>query len=445
MTAAARTGATRVLEPGACIGRKLEVVRRLGEGGMGTLWVARNLTTEAEVAIKVLRPQRADDRDLHAAERFRHEAKLGAMLAHRNITRVYDLLEDEEGSLVLVMELLRGETLEAASLARGVFSGRDALAIMVPILGALQHAHEHGVVHRDLKPSNIFLHTDPDGHETPKLLDFGIAKMRGSSVTTQAGNVLGTPSYMSPEQVRASAKIDGRSDLFSVATVLYELLTGENPFRNDAPSATLAQVLELEVDPDPRIEPRVWLELRRALSKKPYQRHESAAAFATALCDAIGEPLPASLRLAGPSRSDPKIVLDVAVAEAAASRVVTEPPGMPKRRSRRSVAVYGAALLLAIGGVSFAIAATRSAPLARAPSASASLPNASFPNASVPILEPPVSAPPSATPAPVAPEVGGSRQAVPSQVPVRRPPAIAAPPAQRSASPTSSIARTPGF
>ncbi len=446
MTAAVRTGVTRVLVPGARIGRKLEVLRRLGEGGMGTLWVARNLTTEAEVAIKVLRPLRPDDRDLNAAERFRHEAKLGAMLVHRNITRVYDLLEDEDGSLVLVMELLRGETLEAAFLARGVLSGADAIAIMVPILGALQHAHKHGVVHRDLKPSNIFLHTDPDGHATPKLLDFGIAKMRDSSVKTQAGNVLGTPSYMSPEQVRASATLDGRSDVFSVASVLYELITGENPFRTDSPSATLAQVLELEVDPDPRIDPRVWIELRRALSKQPYQRHDTAAAFAAALCDAVGEPLPVSLRLAPPARSDPKIVIDVAAAEAATSKVVTGPMGVPERRPRRTLAVYGAALVLALGGVLLASAAmsSRSPRTAPAPSAYAAT-QQTVPTASMPTPEPPVSAPPSATPAPVAPEVGGSRQAVPSRVPLRRPPPTATPPAQRSASPTSSIARTPGF
>src|SRR3954447_20192800 len=100
MNLAARTESTRVLEPGSRIGRKLEVLRHLGEGGMGTLWVARNLATEAEVAIKVLRPQHEDDLDLRAEERFRHEARLGAMLAHRNITRVFDLLQDDDGALV---------------------------------------------------------------------------------------------------------------------------------------------------------------------------------------------------------------------------------------------------------------------------------------------------------------------------------------------------------
>jgi len=442
MTLAVRKEIPRVLEPGARIGRKLEVLRRLGEGGMGTLWVARNLTTEAEVAIKVLRPLRPDDRDLHAAERFRHEAKLGAMLTHRNITRVYDLLEDQDGSLVLVMELLRGETLEQAFLARGALSTKEAVAIIVPILGALQHAHEHGVVHRDLKPSNVFLHVDPDGHAAPKLLDFGIAKMKDSSVKTQAGNVLGTPSYMSPEQVRASAQLDGRSDVFSVASVLYELITGENPFRTDSPSATLARVLEVEVDPDPRIEPRVWLEVQRALSKQPYERHPSAAAFAAALCDALGEALPASLRLGPASRSDPKIELEMARAEAPTTTVT----GLPKPANRRAAVTYAVALVLAVAGVILAYSATRSSKpsvdVARVSTAT----SAERPAVSAPVAEK-LPGVPSASASVAAPSTAPSTEA--SVARPGAPPKRPAPPppssAQHPAGAAASVARTPGF
>ena len=448
MTLAVRKEIPRVLEPGVRIGRKLEVLRRLGEGGMGTLWVARNLTTEAEVAIKVLRPLRPDDRDLHAAERFRHEAKLGAMLTHRNITRVYDLLEDEDGSLVLVMELLRGETLEQAFLARGALSTKEAVAIIVPILGALQHAHEHGVVHRDLKPSNVFLHVDPDGHATPKLLDFGIAKMKDSSVKTQAGNVLGTPSYMSPEQVRASAQLDGRSDVFSVASVLYELVTGENPFRTDSPSATLARVLEVEVDPDPRLEPRVWLEVQRALSKQPYERHPSAAAFAAALCDALGEALPASVRLGPASRSDPKIELEMARAEALTSTIVTA-IGLPKPANRRAVVTYAVALLLAVAGVILAYSATRSSKpsvdIARVSRAT----SGERPAVSAPAAEklPGVS---SASASVAARSTAPSSEAIVARpgAPHSQPKRLAPPPPPSAPHPVgaaASVARTPGF
>lgn len=283
---AARTTHALSLEPGLRLANKLELVRRLGEGGMGAVWTARNVTTGAEVAVKVLLPER--QKAAHAVERFRHEAKLGATLAHRNITRVFDLLEAEDGSLVLVMELLRGDTLRSYLAARGRLTSEEAVAIAVPILSALQHAHDHGVVHRDLKPSNIFLHVEPDGHAIPKLLDFGIAKVEDSSIHTRTGDTLGTPSYMSPEQVRARTELDGRSDLFSIGVVLYETITGENPFRAPTSSGALAQVLEAEVDPDPRIDPRVWLEIRRALSKQPYERHGSARELASALCAAIG-------------------------------------------------------------------------------------------------------------------------------------------------------------
>ncbi len=445
MTLAVSKQPSRVLEPGARIGRKLEVLRRLGEGGMGTLWVARNLTTEAEVAIKVLRPLRPDDRDLHAAERFRHEAKLGAMLTHRNITRVYDLLEDDDGSLVLVMELLRGETLEEAFVARGVMSTTDAVAIVVPILGALQHAHEHGVVHRDIKPSNVFLHVDPDGHATPKLLDFGIAKMKDSSVKTQAGNVLGTPSYMSPEQVRASAQLDGRSDVFSVASVLYELVTGENPFRTDSPSATLARVLEVEVDPDPRIEPRVWLELQRALSKQPYERQPSAGAFATALCDAVGAALPASLRLGPAWRSDPAIELEVERAEARTSVILTGATTDRHKRSR--IASYAAALVLALAGLALAYWSMRRPSPVDVTPASTSL-AADRPAVSVLVSDPlpDVSTSPSASVTRPASAASVAPPSAAPRVPPRRPAAASAAPsaAQRPAGPAS-VARTPGF
>src|SRR5262249_9067057 len=134
----------------------------------------------------------------------------------------------------------------------------------------------------------MLLHVDPDGTVTPKLLDFGIAKAKDSSIDTRTGDALGTPSYMSPEQVRSS-DLDGRSDLFSCAVVLYELITGNSPFSGPSPTAILANVLELEVDPDPRIEPRVWLEIHRALSKQAYQRHASAKEFSAALCTATGE------------------------------------------------------------------------------------------------------------------------------------------------------------
>lgn len=449
MTVEARTESTRVLEPGARIGRKLEVLRRLGEGGMGTLWVARNLATHAEVAIKVLRDKQSED-DVHTAERFRHEARLGGMLAHRNITRVFDLIEDDDGALVLVMELLHGQTLLDFWEAKRTLSCKEAVEILVPILGALQHAHDHGVVHRDLKPANIFLHIDPDGHTTPKLLDFGIAKMGDSSIKTRAGDVLGTPSYMSPEQVRASKKIDGRSDLFSVGTVLYEIITGESPFRTDSPSATLARVLELEVDPDPRIEPRLWLEIQRALSKQPYARHGSADELADALLEALGGPRRTAPRVKPPGRiSEPKLETFAA----AVPVVPVEPPedatleialplGLPRRAAPARLAVYGMAVVLAVAGIVLLRAASRASKAVPVPDGSAATtaiasPSAG-PSASEPAWEIPEESPsnpqrPPRAHGPTRPPP--RRQGTSPQATPRTPPSASGPP----------IARTPGF
>lgn len=278
------SNATIWIAPGARVGAKLELVRPLAEGGMGTVWIARNLATGADVAVKVLR---SDRRSESAAERFRHEAQVGATLAHRNVTRVFDLVEDA-ASLFLVMEVLRGQTLRDYHAAKKTLSNQEAVAIIVPVLSALQHAHDSEIIHRDVKPSNIFLYVEPDGVVTPKLFDFGIAKGADSTVHTRTGDALGTPSYMSPEQVRAG-ELDARSDLWAIGVVLYELITGAVPFSGPTPTAVLAQVLELEVDPDPKIEPRLWLEIQRALGKQAYVRHASAREMASALCAALGE------------------------------------------------------------------------------------------------------------------------------------------------------------
>jgi serine/threonine-protein kinase len=211
------------------------------------------------------------------------------MLSHRSIVRIFDLVEEDNGTLVLVMELLRGESLDRYLRRSGPLSTSQAIAIAIPILSALAHAHESAIVHRDVTPANVFLSIDPDGHVTPKLLDFGIAKIPTTTLTrTIDGRVLGTPAYMAPERIREQGDADGRGDLFSVGVILYEMLTGVCPFSASSPAASLAAVLEAVVDPDPRIEPRIWLEIRRALSKQPYQRSPSAAAMASELLAASG-------------------------------------------------------------------------------------------------------------------------------------------------------------
>jgi len=275
---------------------KYRLRRRLAIGGMGEVWVARNLTTRAEVALKLLRRGADPDAEEGVAQRLRNEVVLSASLAHRNIVKVYDLVEDDDGTLGLVMELLRGETVFERIHRLGPMPEAQAVAVMTHILDALVHAHERSIVHRDLTPANIFLAFDPDGHATPKLVDFGIAKLMASPegaapsmpvVQTIDGRVLGTPMYMAPERIRGDG-VDGRSDIFAAAVVLYEMMSGVSPFAASTPTASLAAVLERQVDPDPRIEPRLWLELRRGMAKQPYERHASAREFRDAIVAAVG-------------------------------------------------------------------------------------------------------------------------------------------------------------
>jgi serine/threonine protein kinase len=282
---------------GERIGGKYRLRRRLASGGMGEVWLARNVSTGAEVALKLLaRGDSELEREMEVEQRFRNEACVTAGLSHRNIVRVFDLLEESDGTLGLVMERLRGETLFAYVGRLGARPSGDAVEIMIPILNALEHAHACGIVHRDVTPSNIFLAVDPDGHVTPKLVDFGIAKSRLSPrgeaaqpIQTLEGRVLGTPMYVAPERIRGLDDIDPRSDIFSAAVVMYEAITGASPFVARTPAASLAAVLERPVDPDPRIEPRLWLEIRRAMAKQPYERHAAARELADALRLALGE------------------------------------------------------------------------------------------------------------------------------------------------------------
>jgi eukaryotic-like serine/threonine-protein kinase len=428
----------RAPEAGLVVGAKYRLVRRIGVGGMGEVWVAKNRTTGAEVAVKMgLGAAARED----SALRFRHEARLGAMLSHRSIVRIFDLVEEDDGTLVLVMELLRGESLDRYLRRSGPLSTPQAIAITIPILSALAHAHESGIVHRDVTPSNIFLSIDPDGHVTPKLLDFGIAKIPTTTLTrTIDGRVLGTPAYMAPERIREQGDADGRGDLFSVGVILYEMLTGACPFAASSPAASLAAVLEVVVDPDPRIEPRIWLEIRRALSKQPYQRSPSAAAMARDVLAASGlteAALVEALRDAPLSRA-----LSGEIADALApTRTVTGhslagTPTVGGSRRGRMIA-WAAGVFVACTGLAGGIAIRHRSGAAARPASPATLrtvESAAFAPSSPPL--PSVSATPVVSSAPSTP---ASATSIASTV-VPRPSAHPARPPRKKP-----VAVTPGF
>jgi serine/threonine-protein kinase len=216
--------------PADVIAGRYELTRELARGGMGAVWFARDRGLERDVALKLILAEGADSTS--AVERFTREARLLASLSSRHVVHVFDFGVDGR-SPFLVMELLHGEDLGARLKRQGRLTPEETAHLSGQIARALAGAHERGLVHRDLKPGNVFL-AQIDGEEVVKVLDFGIAKSLDFAVDggelTKTGALVGTPQYMSPEQIRAAKRVDHRSDLWSLAVVLYRCLTGQLAF-----------------------------------------------------------------------------------------------------------------------------------------------------------------------------------------------------------------------
>jgi serine/threonine protein kinase len=318
------------LRAGDHIAGRYALLEPLAIGGMGEVWRARNFSTDAEVAAKVLLPMHAQSGEGFA--RFRREARATAALSHRAIVRVFDLIEldADRGPLVMIMELLRGPSLAKQLQKSGRLSLDETLQIAFPLLSALTHAHKLGIVHRDLKPENIVLAEEPDGTRMPKIVDFGISKFMTEHPITLDGQIVGTLSYMSPEQMRGEP-VDVRSDVFSMGIVLYECLSGRNPFASALPGnarGTLSlydflAVLQLEPPPLDDVPAPVWQVIRRALAKEKEERYSSAAELTDALCVAAlcyAPPLDARASTILPSVIEPPAPLPIVVAPRSSSR-----------------------------------------------------------------------------------------------------------------------------
>ena len=283
------------LSVGAEIGGALRLVRPLGKGGMGIVWAARHLRLDVDVAVKLIRPDRAADNP-GLLRRFEREAKTAARIAHPHVVRVMDY-GVADGVPFIVMELLEGFSLAELLARGGRLSLGTAVVLVRQVADALASAHALGVVHRDIKPHNVFV--TEGSRERPlfvKVLDFGVAKMlgdaqapAGDTALTETGTVVGSPPYMSPEQLEGRADIDLRSDLWSLAIIVYEALTGERPFVGGSFVAVGAQVLagrftplsELRPDLPPEID--AWFE--RALAVDPAERFVDAQAMADAFAE----------------------------------------------------------------------------------------------------------------------------------------------------------------
>ncbi len=285
------------------VGQKVgsfEIVEMIGRGGMGVVYLARDTKLDRSVAVKSIPPKMADDSTTRT--RFRREAKLLASLNHPNIGAIHDIIEQDTGAGYLILEYVPGQTL-AQRIACEPLKLEEAFSIGQQIAEAVSAAHEKGVVHRDLKPGNIKI--TPEGKV--KVLDFGLAKATSSkdknkgTAITQPGRVIGTPAYMSPEQTRGNP-VDHRSDIWSFACILYEMLTGHSPFESDTATDTLARIIEREPDWQalPQETPaNISVLLRRCLEKDPSRRLQHIKDAAIEIRETLN--LPATATAARPA------------------------------------------------------------------------------------------------------------------------------------------------
>lgn len=259
---------------GQVLDDRYRIMRPLGEGAMGVVYEAVQLSMRRPVAVKVIRDELG--RDLSISQRFLREARLLISIAHPNVVEVYDYGETESGRLYLVMELLRGNGLDVILAHEGRFTPERTCAIGIQLCDALTAAHAQGVVHRDLKPANVVL--VPGLGDWLKVLDFGLAKHLNEASTdlTYAGAVIGTPMYMPPEAIRCDAA-DPRSDLYALGCILYELLRGRPAFEGDSSALVLARQLDDLPPPLPADVPAPLRKLvTRLLAKDPAGRPASA-------------------------------------------------------------------------------------------------------------------------------------------------------------------------
>ena len=341
---------------------KYRIVGQLGRGGAGVVYQAVDETLHRDVAVKTLNPDLANT---EVMSRFRAEATILARLNHPQIATIYELFR-ADGDLLMVMEFVRGESLDKLSERLGALSPERAAYIIDLILSALEHAHRAGVVHRDVKPANVMV-TDEG---SIKIMDFGIARILGADQKTVDFRLMGTPAYMSPEQVLGE-EVDGRSDLYSVGVLLYRLLTGALPFAADTALGMLQR--QIRNTPIPICAHRSglpdWCEgiVQRALAKAQADRFQSAEAFREELSRATGPLATADLAKTFAASNREGMVLAQPVMETidlaqprpavSVAPVVNERPAAAPRR--RYVWVEAAAGVLAIGALAFGAAMLR--------------------------------------------------------------------------------------
>jgi len=378
---------------GSVLGGRFRIVRQIGEGGMGVVLEAENTLTGKRVAIKWMHPQMASQAD--AAERMVREARASARVRHPNVVDVYDVVQ-EAGAIFLVMELLEGEPL-GAMLERGDAEPHVIIAHLIDAMRGVAAAHREGVIHRDIKPDNIFLAREPDrSRPVPKVLDFGISKLadrEGGLSLTRTGMTLGTPLYMSYEQLAGVRDIDGRTDVYAFGVILYEALTGQPPFNAETFSELIIKITTTQPPTPKTLRPSlpsalssiVETAMRRERVERtpsldalisalePFASREGYAARVTAVADASGAwartvaaPTPVSLPISVPAQppsrtgSDPTVTDQrVAMTNVRTIETFSDPDAVrissiPRNRAARAAFVWGAIALALAGAAWFA-------------------------------------------------------------------------------------------
>jgi serine/threonine-protein kinase len=333
---------------------KYEIRREIGRGAMGVVYEGYDPAIKRLVALKTIRADQLSGENPQAVvARFRREAQAAGRLNHPNIVAIYDFGE-EGGVWYIAMEFVQGRELKDYFESSERFRLPDIVRIMSQILNALDYSHRQGVIHRDIKPANIFLLADG----TVKVADFGIAHIEASSLT-QAGTVMGTPSYMSPEQIMG-LPVDGRSDLFSAGVILYQFLTGERPFAGSA-ATTMQKVLK--EDPLPpstlnvQLSPALDAVVRKALAKRVDERFQTAREFADAISAAAPATVAPAAAIAPVGHSDATVIAasDATVANVTSpnNREASQPRGAataPKAASQSpALAIAAVAVIVAVG------------------------------------------------------------------------------------------------
>ncbi|HEY6808322.1 MAG TPA: serine/threonine-protein kinase [Gemmatimonadales bacterium] len=349
---------------GQVIADRYHVVKKLGEGGMGQVYLAEHVKMGRRSAIKVMNPSMIHDPD--AVARFNREAANASRITHPNVCAVYDFGETPDGVIYLAMEFIEGEPLTDLIQREGALKIHRAFNIFRQVADALQAAHDLGIVHRDLKPDNIMLAKGRDGGDVVKVVDFGIAKAMGGDdagqKVTKTGLVVGTPEFMSPEQLSGD-KLDGRSDLYSLALVFYRMLTGKLPFEASTVQETMIKRLTNEptklaaARPDLTFPRGLQEAMDTALARSPVDRYQNVAKFAADVAAVVG-----GAPGARPSGAAARTQMLDAKTSVAAPPATRASPGKPGGRSKLVPALSVVGVLVVGGGAYIAFAGGKKTP-----------------------------------------------------------------------------------